>query len=152
MKDTNRIKELLDLYWECETTIEQENILKNYFTGSEISEELLPYVEYFSPLKDLAIIELEKPLEQMLPKSKVVTLSLKKYIYAAAAVVVLALCSIWVVNSNLETKSSMAEVQDTEEALQITKEALALLSNTLNTGSSKVKKNIQHIDKLNIIK
>ena len=85
-------------------------------------------------------------------------MSIKKYIYAAAAIFVLAIGSIIVVknlNNNdqpKETYSQVQEIEDPEEALRVTKQALALLSKKLNSSTKTVKENMGSLEKASIFK
>jgi hypothetical protein len=74
--------------------------------------------------------------------------------YAAAAVLVLGICSIWLVKSNLTDTNTrqMVEVQDPDEALRIATDALAMLSIKMRTGAQAVEENIHYVEKVNIIK
>jgi len=45
--DSERINKLLDKYWECSTSVEEERELRLFFTTSVIPPELLPYKAWF---------------------------------------------------------------------------------------------------------
>ncbi|WP_233547694.1 MULTISPECIES: hypothetical protein [Parabacteroides] len=47
MMDYNRIHILLDKYWRCITTIEEERELRNFFSGKVIPPEFRPYQVWF---------------------------------------------------------------------------------------------------------
>lgn len=42
-----RIHQLLDKYWECATSVEEERELRDFFTSGPIPSELLPYKAWF---------------------------------------------------------------------------------------------------------
>lgn len=42
-----RIYQLLDKYWECATSVEEERELRDFFTSGPIPSELLPYKAWF---------------------------------------------------------------------------------------------------------
>lgn len=42
-----RIHHLLDKYWECATSVEEERELRHFFTSGGIPPELLPYKAWF---------------------------------------------------------------------------------------------------------
>jgi len=46
--DYKYIEQLLDRYWECETTLEEEQILRSFFSQKDVPARLLPYQELFS--------------------------------------------------------------------------------------------------------
>ncbi len=46
--DYKNIKQLLERYWKCETSLEEENQLRDFFTNtSEVPADLLPYKDLF---------------------------------------------------------------------------------------------------------
>lgn len=46
--DYKYINQLLQKYWECQTTLEEEKILKTFFSQEDIPIELLPYKQLFA--------------------------------------------------------------------------------------------------------
>lgn len=52
--DYKYIEQLLERYWQCETTIEEENILKAFFSQKELPENLLRYRSLFAYEKEAA--------------------------------------------------------------------------------------------------
>lgn len=46
--DSKRIEQLLDRYWRCETSLEEEAQLRDFFNGKEVPAHLLPYKELFA--------------------------------------------------------------------------------------------------------
>ncbi|MDO4930524.1 MAG: hypothetical protein Q4E59_05265 [Bacteroidales bacterium] len=45
--DYKYIEQLLERYWECETTVEEENILRTFFSQTEVPESLAKYKDLF---------------------------------------------------------------------------------------------------------
>lgn len=45
--DYKYIEQLLERYWQCETTLEEENILRTFFSQKEVPVALLPYQSLF---------------------------------------------------------------------------------------------------------
>jgi hypothetical protein len=45
--DYKYITQLLERYWKCETTLEEEQILRTFFSQKDVPDELLPYQELF---------------------------------------------------------------------------------------------------------
>ncbi len=99
--DYKYINQLLDRYWKCETTLEEEKILRTFFSQDELPAELKPYKSLFSyelsearnevlgeefDQKVMALIEDEYTQEPN--KAKVVSLTERlKPLFKAAAVV-----------------------------------------------------------------
>lgn len=46
--DYKYIKQLLERYWQCETTLEEEEILRTFFSQKEVPAELLGYKDLFT--------------------------------------------------------------------------------------------------------
>lgn len=45
--DSKYIEQLLERYWKCETSLEEEEQLRAYFTGEDVSGHLLRYKDLF---------------------------------------------------------------------------------------------------------
>ena len=99
--DYKYIKQLLERYWNCETSLEEEDILRTFFSQEEIPSELEPYKALFAyqlgesqdealgddfDQKMTAIIEGEG--SQKPQKAKVISLTERlKPLFKAAAIV-----------------------------------------------------------------
>ncbi len=99
--DYKYINQLLERYWKCETSLEEEEILRTFFSQDELPAELKPYKSLFSyelseaknealgeefDQKMMALIEDEYTKEPN--KAKVVSLTERlKPLFKAAAVV-----------------------------------------------------------------
>ena len=46
--DYKYIEQLLERYWECETSLEEEEILRAFFSQKDVPARLLPYKELFT--------------------------------------------------------------------------------------------------------
>jgi len=161
------INNLLDKYWEGETSIEDEKVLKQYFSTSDVAAEHEAFKDLFVFWDNTSKIKyptLDQTVDNQTIEIKheskgiVRSLSIKKYVYAVAAVIVMTIASIFVVK-NLhnevqpkETYSQVQEIEDPEEALRVTKEALALLSKKLNSSTKTVKENMGELEKASIFK
>ncbi len=51
--DYKYIEQLLEQYWECQTTLEEENILRSFFAQDDVPARLLPYKALFAAQKEL---------------------------------------------------------------------------------------------------
>jgi hypothetical protein len=45
--DYKNIEQLLERYWKCETSLEEESQLRDFFTNEEVPAQLLPYKDLF---------------------------------------------------------------------------------------------------------
>ena len=52
--DYKYIEQLLERYWECQTTLEEEAILRKFFAQSDIPASLLPYASLFQVEEEMA--------------------------------------------------------------------------------------------------
>lgn len=143
-----KIEELLEKYFQGETSIAEEKELTNYFSSSNVAQHLeqyQPLFGYFSLAKEqINPNELPELPTQKEAISKPVWLSF------AASVVILLGIGMYVYTTN-EAKTSVASNElgtyDTpEEAFRETQKALALLSGHVNTGIESVQV-IQEYDK-----
>ncbi len=99
--DYKYINQLLDRYWKCETSLEEEEILRAFFSQDELPAELKPYQPLFSyesrERKDEVLGEefdqkmmslIEEEFTKKPNKAKVVSLTERlKPLFKAAAVV-----------------------------------------------------------------
>ena len=46
--DYKYIEQLLERYWQCETTLEEEQILRTFFSQENVPACLLPYKDLFT--------------------------------------------------------------------------------------------------------
>lgn len=160
----NNINEILEKYWEAETTLEEECQLYQYFNSSNISQEHQLYTDLFAELKDeksvkapdlsTFITQITKEDVTSVQKTKIQKLSIRRYIYAAAAVMTLAIASVFlfkgVPTSEVNSSEVVKEINDPDEALEVTMEALALISNKMNHSTEKVKEEMKVLQKISI--
>ena len=52
--DYKYIEQLLERYWECQTTLKEEAILHSFFAQSDIPAKLLPYRDLFQAEEEIA--------------------------------------------------------------------------------------------------
>ncbi len=58
--DYKYIEQLLERYWECQTTLEEETILRNFFRQEDVPASLLPYRQFFKEQDEMASEHLSK--------------------------------------------------------------------------------------------
>ncbi len=66
--DYKYIEQLLERYWECQTTLEEEAILRKFFAQSDIPASLLPYASLFQVEEDMAKERLSDDFDERLMK------------------------------------------------------------------------------------
>lgn len=126
-----KIHQLLEAYFEGNTTLEEETRLQQYFTSEEVAADLLPYAPIFASQvvarEEKSSTEIEIPSE--MPKH-----NFWKWSIAASIVVVLGVSSfLFIQKDGLSSEQSEALA-----AYNQAKETMYLLSENLNKGTSKV--------------
>jgi hypothetical protein len=136
--ESDRIEIILEKYFQGESTIAEENELKNYFSSPNVAQHLeqyKPLFGYFSQVKEQRLTQ-EIPLQTK--KRNVAWLSI-----AASAVLLLGIGSYFYLNNTNNTtpvvaKSDLGTYDSPEEALAATQKALAMVSHNVNTGIESV--------------
>jgi len=140
--EPDKIEDILEKYFEGETSVAEENQLREYFSSSNVAQHLeqyKPMFGYFSQTKEQMSTH-EIPL---LPKSRDKKRNVAWLSIAASAVVLLGIGTYFFVSEQKETtavasQTELGTYQDPEEALKATQKALALLSNNVNVGIESV--------------
>ena len=133
----NKIEDLLEKYFQGETSIAEEKELKDYFSSPNVAQHLeqyKPMFGYFSQVK-------EQKSTQTIPlktkKQNVAWLSI-----AASVVVLLGVGTYFYVSEKnaapAVAQTELGTYDDPEEALAATQKALALLSSNVNVGIESV--------------
>ena len=135
--ELNKIEDILEKYFQGETSIAEENQLKEYFSSPNVAQHLeqyKPMFGYFSQAKEQKSTY-EIPLQSK--KRNVAWLSI-----AASAVVLLGIGTYFYTSEKNATpvtaQTELGTYDDPEEALAATQKALALLSNNVNVGIESV--------------
>jgi hypothetical protein len=147
--DSNKIEALLQKYWNCETTLEEEQQLRQYFQHEAIPEqwkETAAIFRYFEEnkkksLNDVAFDNRVMTTVQTPTRGKMV-----KFFYntmrIAAGVTVL-LTATWFVRNEVR-KTTPQEIVDTYDdpklAFEETKKALLMISKSFGTAETQTKK------------
>nr|WP_315225028.1 hypothetical protein [uncultured Flavobacterium sp.] len=135
--ELNNIENIIEKYFQGETSIAEEKQLKDYFSSSNVAQHLeqyKPIFGYFSQVKEQKSTQ-EIPLQTK--KRNVAWLSI-----AASVAVLLGIGTFsYVSEKNTTTvvaQSELGTYDNPEEALEATQKALALLSNNVNVGIESV--------------
>lgn len=54
--DSKQLEQLLEKYWNCETSLEDEKVLRDYFNGSEVPQHLKETASLFQFSKTSALV------------------------------------------------------------------------------------------------
>ncbi len=146
----SRIKDLLDKYWECETTLEEEKELREYFNSDNSSEsfsEARTLFQYFNEQRNIVAQESKddihlKVQEGVNKKSDNVRTLVFRIAKIAAGVLVL-VAATYLVREEVR-KSYPEEIVDTysdpELAYQETKKALMMISKSFGRAQQEANK------------
>lgn len=128
--DLQQVRELLKQYEVGETTLAQEEALREYFHQNEVPNNLKAYRLLFAFSENSRTGKMER--EVQLPNSKPVN----KYLWTAiAATVILVLGLFLFQNKPLKVEdANLGTIQDKEEALQKSMETLKMISELMNQG------------------
>jgi hypothetical protein len=134
--DSERIKELLQKYWDCQTTLEEEKTLRDYFHKESVPSDLkeaAALFQYFNEQRqrNLTDVAFDTNLKRKLQPAggKVRSLIFNSLKIAAGISVVVA--SFWLVRSQLRSTAKEELVDtydDPKKAFEETKKALQLIS------------------------
>jgi hypothetical protein len=142
--DTNRIRQLLASYFEGATTLDEERILRDYFTsGQQLEEDLISFKTQFTLLDETAV----SPAESNALKAKIMNrilsmeatgevktrkMPFKRLLMAASIAVAIGLSVLLVIRTrNSNVKDTYA---DPQLAYQETQKTLLYISQKLNNG------------------
>ncbi|WP_293312401.1 hypothetical protein [Pedobacter sp. UBA5917] len=129
--EKDKIEALLEKYWNAETTLEEERVVKQYLESNDPEEKLMPEKEWFGAVSDFKSLEgktvgfsaaIDKPLIKRMPLAVVLKI--------AASILLVIAASFWLVSY----RSALAE---RDLALQKKVEAdLFSISKTLNQANT----------------
>jgi hypothetical protein len=149
LMDSNKINELLNKYWNCETSLEEEQYLRAYFREHEIPEQWKEagiLFRYFDENKKKSLIDPSFDGGIMgkiqTPKTGKVTKLFYNTMRIAAGIAVL-IVAIWFVRTEVR-KSTPQEVVDTYDdpklAFEETKKALMMISKSFGRAEQETRK------------
>lgn len=166
--NTKEMKGLLDRYFEAETSLEEEKTLRQYFASGNVDAELKPYASMFGYFAQEAAITTKKDFlkginNQDQPKATGSTkvISMRRWVQLAAAASVVFLASFLVVkymipqeestNLSQTTAANYVEVQDPEEAIEYTEDAIRILAQVFKTSEKQLESGMERIDNAPVI-
>lgn len=148
--DSKRIEELLQKYWDCETSLEEEQQLQEYFRSEKVPEQLKETAglfHYFETQRNKAVDEyfdrkvVTQLKEQPVKKGKMVSL-LHNSMRIAAGVAVL-VAAVFFVRQEIRKNDTVAmedTYDDPQKALEETKKALMMISKGFGRAEQQAKK------------
>ena len=123
--ESAKIEKLLEKYYEAETSLQEEKILKKYFSGSEIPAHLQEHKDMFNYF-DNSLLETSNRSIKLTKR----TIALRWLSIAAMLVFFISVYSLYQQNE--------AEKQEARLAYMETQKALDLISSSLNKGTGAI--------------
>lgn len=149
--DSRKLEELLKKYWDCESSLEEEEQLREYFRGGDVPEalrETASLFRYFDEQKNKAVeprfettvVDRIKETKRA-GKGKVVNLVYNAMRIAAGVAVLL--LAVYFVRQEIR-KDDQVAIEDTysdpEKAFEETKKALLMISKGFGSAEQQAKK------------
>lgn len=150
LMDSNKINELLKRYWDCDTSLEEEQQLREYFRESNVPDELketAALFRYFEENKKKSIndITFDKVVVEKTkaPPKRSKSVNLVYNAMRIAAGVAVVMVATWFIKTEIR-KTTPVEVVDTYDdpklAFEETKKALMMISKSFGTAEQQAKK------------
>ena len=146
--DFKEREDLLRKYWNCETSLEEEKQLRDYFGGDDIPEQLretASMFRYFEEAKKKSLSDLafdDQVMRKVNPrKSKIRRLIYNSMRIAAGLLVVVA--ATWFIRTEVRQTIPQEMVDtydDPELAFEETKKALLMISKSFGTAEQQTRK------------
>lgn len=153
------INQLLDKYFDGQTSLQEEQELRRYFNGTQVDPSLEAYRPYFQFLTQAKQTQLSPDFESKLlqelknepPKSARLR-TFNTYLLRVAAVALLALAVFFLLPGDDQPRRIAEEInwealetQNEQEAFEQTKAALKLLSSKLNGTAKTATKGLKEV-------
>lgn len=151
--DSNKIDALLQKYWNCETSLEEEQQLRDYFKGGDIPEqqrETAALFRYFELQKKKSVNDVAFDARIMArtqkPDNRGLLVKLAYNSMRIAAGLAVVIMAVWFIRK--EVRKDMADTpqavvdtyDDPKLALEETKKALLMISRSFGRAEKETKK------------
>jgi hypothetical protein len=151
--DSNKIEALLSKYWNCETSLEEEQQLREYFKQGNIPEQLkeaASLFRYFELQKKKSLNDVafdSQVLSKTRPAGKGVMMKVVYNSMRIAAGLLVVVMAVWFIRErvrSIDADTATTEVVDTYDdpkiALEETKKALLMISKSFGRAKEETKK------------
>jgi hypothetical protein len=147
--DSNKIDALLQKYWNCETSLEEEQQLRDYFKSGNIPDqqkETAALFRYFELQKKKSISDVSfdaKILSKTSKAGKGVFMKVAYNTMRIAAGVAVLVVAVWFIRNEVrkDTPQAMVDTYDDPKlALEETKKALLMISKGFGRAEKETKK------------
>lgn len=149
------LKQLIDKYFDGETSLEEEHQLRDFFQQEELPDAFAQLKAYFLASDELSGEVLGEDFDTLLEKkllaeSKTQQRKIITYFISGVAATILLLISVWLGTQLFQPKEVYGTITDPKIAFMETKKVLGDISQRLNEGlepakqtTDKVKKNVE---------
>ena len=145
--DSKKIEELLQKYWDCETSLEEEKQLHEYFSNEHVPDqwkETATLFHYFEQQKNKSVNpQFDKTVLGQLKKPQGKVTNLVQTSLKIAAGVAVLLAAVFFVRQEIRKNDSVAmedTFDDPKKALEETKKALLMISKGFGSAEKQAKK------------
>ncbi len=144
--DSEKLEQLLKKYWDCETSLEEEQQLRAYFRSGDVPDnlkEVATLFSYFEESRKKTITDIDfdrNVMSRISTRSKGKRIQLMNNALRIAAGISVLIVAGWFVTR--EVRSSMPEdtFENPDVAFQETKKALLMISRSFVSAQEKAKK------------
>lgn len=157
---SERIHTLLDKYWNCDTSLQEEDELRAYFSDDDMPEEFKQYAPLFSFIREEQSVTLSDSFEERFSdalrtqqRDHYVTIRIFRPLLRVAVSVMLVIgvgVSIFLIAKQNNRPHFVETYEDPNAAMQQATYALEKLSHALRKSESASVEAIQFIDDLDI--
>lgn len=151
--DSNKVEALLNKYWNCDTSLEEEQQLRDYFKQGNIPEQLkeaASLFRYFELQKKKSLNDVSfdsQVLAKARPAGKGIMMKVVYNAMRIAAGLLVVVMAVWFIRDRVrstDTETAATEVVDTYDdpkiALEETKKALLMISKSFGRAKEETKK------------
>ena len=130
--EVQKTEQLIEQFLEGNTTLQEEKMLKEYFTQNEVPSHLSVYEPLFGYYK-MTKSEISKDFEFPVKKQ-----NYTKWFGVAASIVFITLIAFFYLQDSTPKQENLGTFDSPEEAFVETHKALQLVANNLNSGMESV--------------
>lgn len=158
--NSEQIHSLLEKYWNCETSVQEEKELQTFFSDGDVPEEFRQYIPLFSYIRNEQSVTLSEDFSERLEnaleaegKEKYITIRIFAPLFRIAVSVLLIIgvgVSFYFISKQDNRPHFVETFEDPKAAMQQAAFALEKLSHALQKSETASVETIQFIDDLDI--
>lgn len=140
-----QIKDLLEKYWAAETSLEEEQMIRELYRSGKI-----PAVrenQVFGYFDSITEKKYQKELN-FKPETRSGRFINMKFLLSIAASMIVMFCAVMLLHGNRD--SNKVIVSDPDEAIEVTLAALDILNGSITKGETAVLKNLKQFEKTRV--